>query len=69
MSSRPYRRLRGRIIERFDTQEAFAEAFGISKNAFSKKMMGGSGFSQNDIRKCCELLEIDRDEIGKYFFE
>lgn len=69
MSSRPYRRLRGRIIERYETQEAFARVFGISKNAFSNKMTGCSGFSQNDIRKCCELLEIDRDEIGKYFFE
>ncbi len=63
-----YRKLRARIIEKYGTQEAFAKAFGISKNSFSLKMNGKAGFSQSDILKCCELLEIERSEIGDYFF-
>lgn len=32
-----YNKLRGRIIEKFGTQEKFAKAVGISENSLSKK--------------------------------
>ena len=68
MSSCYYRKLRSRIIERYGSQEEFAKAFGISKNSFSLKMNRKAGFSQEDIVKCCELLNIKLREIGKFFF-
>lgn len=63
-----YDRLRGRIIEKYGSQEKFAEVIGISSNSMSKKMNGKTGFSQNDIVKWSELLDIDKSELGSYFF-
>lgn len=63
-----FNKLRGRIVEKYRTQREFANALGITKNAFSRKMTGKSGMSQKDIVLWCEMLDIDRDEIGEYFF-
>lgn len=63
-----YNKLRGRIIELFGTQEEFARNLGISKNSLSLKMNGKTSFSQADVIKWSELLKIDTNEIGQYFF-
>lgn len=63
-----YDRLRGRIIEKYGSQERFAETIGISSNSMSKKMNGKTGFSQRDIVKWSELLNISRSEYSEYFF-
>ena len=63
-----YNKLRGRIVEKYGTQEEFARKLGISKNSLSKKMNGKSGFSQADVNKWSDLLSINTDEIGLYFF-
>lgn len=63
-----YAKLKGRIVEKFGTQKAFADAIGISENSMSKKLNGLTGFSQEDIVLWSEKLEIDLREAGKYFF-
>ena len=63
-----YNKLRGKIVEKYGTQEEFARAIGISRNSLSLKMTGKTGISQADIIKWSELLEIKADEIGQYFF-
>lgn len=63
-----YDRLRGRIIEKYGSQEKFAEKIGISSNSMSKKMNGRTGFSQRDIVKWSELLNIKKSEYSEYFF-
>lgn len=63
-----YAKLRGRIVEKFGTQDAFREQIGISKTAMSNKMTGKTGFSQNDIIKWCDLLSIDMQNVSDYFF-
>lgn len=63
-----YNKLRGRIIEKFGTQENFAKKIGISSNSLSLKMNGKTSFSQADVIQWSELLEIAVDEIGAYFF-
>ena len=63
-----YAKLRGRIIEKFGSQENFCTAVGISKTAMSKKMTGKTGFSQKDIIKWCDLLSIDLDQVGEFFY-
>lgn len=68
MTSYKYKKLRGRIVEKYGTQEDFAKAIGISKNAMSRKMTGKAGISQEDIRQWCQILEIQISEIGEYFF-
>lgn len=63
-----YAKLRGRIVEKFGTQDDFRKQIGISKTAMSNKMTGKTGFSQNDIIKWCELLSIDMQNVSEYFF-
>lgn len=63
-----YHKLKGRIIEKYDTQGKFAEVIGISMNSMSKKMTGKVGFSKADIALWCELLDIRQSEIGEFFF-
>lgn len=63
-----YRKLRGRIVEKYDSQRNFAKAVDLSDNSMSKKMTGKVEFSREDIRLWCDLLDIRQDEIGEYFF-
>lgn len=63
-----YRKLRGRIVEKYRTQTNFAKAVGISKNAMSRKMSGQVRLSQEDMIQWAELLEIDKEDFGDYFF-
>ena len=63
-----YNKLRGRIVEKYGTQEKFAEALDVSKQMVSMKMTGRSSFSQKDILAWCDLLGIQHDQISEYFF-
>lgn len=63
-----YNKLRGRIVEKYQTQANFAQAVGISKNAMSNKITGKTGLSQEDIVLWAQLLDIDRQYYGEYFF-
>lgn len=63
-----YKQLKGRITAKFGTRKAFADALGVSENTVSRKLNGHSAFSQEDIEKWAELLDIPVKEYGKYFF-
>lgn len=63
-----YRKLRGRIVEKFGTIRAFADALELSRVAVSNKLNGRSYFNQADMVKWGDLLEISADEFGEYFF-
>lgn len=63
-----YSKLKGRIVEVYGTQNAFAKALGITPQNLSHKLNNGVGFSQLDILKWCELLKIPIGEIEQYFF-
>lgn len=62
-----YKKLRGRIVEKFDSQQAFAEHIGVSMQTVSRKMNGQAGFSQEDIITWCEALDIKLKDAGLYF--
>lgn len=64
-----YRKLRGRIIEKFGTQGCFARALGVSERTLSLKLNNKIFFSQDEITKISELLNISVDKIQIYFFE
>lgn len=61
-------KLRGRIVEKFGTLMAFAEAMGVSRSTMSTKMGDEGAWSLADICRACELLEIPPEEIHLYFF-
>ncbi len=64
-----YRKLKGKIVEKYGTQKAFADALDISENSLSLKLNGKTGFSQKDIVKWSLLLGIDQTEYQSFYFE
>lgn len=65
-----YYRLWLRIMEKFGSQRAFAEAVGRSENTISKKLRGKMSITTQDICKWIkpEFLDILPEEIPQYFF-
>lgn len=63
-----YRKLRARIVEKYGTLQAFADAAGITLVTVSRKMNCQSGFSQEDIKKWADLLGIAVSDYGEYFY-
>jgi hypothetical protein len=71
METRPefdYSKLRGRIIEKFGTLKAFARAMKMSSASLTNKLTGLTYFSQADIVKSVDLLEIEPGAVSLYFF-
>ena len=68
MQALTYSKLRGRIVEKYGSQEKFCDVVGLSSVSVSNKMTGQTGFSQKDILKWCELLDIDIKEVGDFFY-
>ena len=64
-----YAKLKGRIVEKYGTQENFCRAIGMSKVSISKKMNGKTGFSQREIIKWCDALDIPLEEVGLFFYK
>ena len=66
-----YRKLIGRIIEKFGTRRAFAKACGFSENTISKKLSGKMAITTDDINdwSSADLLDIDSSEFPEYFFD
>ena len=63
-----YHKLRGKIKEYYDTQNAFAVALVIIKSALSARLSSKTSFSQSEIIMSCELLHIEDSDIRAYFF-
>ena len=63
-----YSKLKGKIKEVFGTQSAFAKAMGLSGVSLSSKLNNLTGFTQSEINKACELLDISFEFIHVYFF-
>ena len=63
-------KLRGRIIEKFGSQGAFASAVGRSVSFVSQYLNGKNNvdLDQTTIDKWAEALDISFDEIPVYFF-
>lgn len=63
-----YKKLRGKIREKFDTQEDFAKAIGKSKSIVSKKLNNKSDWTREEIVRACEVLDIPLKDASLYFF-
>ena len=63
-----YKKLRGRIIEVFGSQQKFAAAMGWSERTLSLKMNGMRSWKQKDICLAITLLGLDCTDIPAYFF-
>lgn len=63
-----YSRLRGKIKEKCNTQDAFAQLMGIGRVSLSQRLNNQLDFSQEEMFKACNILGIDKTEIPLYFF-
>jgi hypothetical protein len=61
-------KLRGRIIEKFGSQQAFAKAAKNSVSFISQYLNGRKFLDQRTMEKWIDLLEIPAAEISSYFF-
>lgn len=63
-----YRKLLGKIKEKYNTQEKFAKDLELGRVSLNLSLNSKREFSQNEINKATELLKIDKKEIPEYFF-
>lgn len=63
-----YRKLRGKIKEVCGTQDQFSKKLGIGRVSLSQRLNNQLEFSQDEMLKTCDILEIERAEIPVYFF-
>lgn len=63
-----YSKLRGRIVEKYGTLGNFETAIGFSHTSLSNKMLGKSDWSNSEIVRACNLLDVKNSEVGEYFF-
>lgn len=63
-----YSLLDGRIVQIFGTQRNFAKAMGLSERSLSLKRSGVRPWTQPQIDKACNILNIADNEIHSYFF-
>ena len=62
-----YSKLSGRIKEKFGSQKAFAKALGVTDTTLSNKITGVFYFTQAEIKKSCQLLEVEPGKVTDYF--
>lgn len=63
-----YSKLKGKIKEFFDTNEAFAKAMEMNSASLSAKLNNKSPWKREEIEKACELLRISIEDVYLYFF-
>ncbi len=61
-------KLRGKIKEVFETQDAFAEAMGMDRSTMSLKLNDKSNWTSDEIVRACDLLGISCERLHLYFF-
>ncbi|MCD8189783.1 MAG: DUF739 family protein [Clostridiales bacterium] len=64
-----YRKLLGRITEKYGTQTNFSNALGLSERSTSLKLNGKVGWKQDEILTAARLLDIPHADIADYFFD
>lgn len=63
-----YQRLKGKIVEVFKTQGAFAEAMDMNITSLNQRLNGAVEWKTPEIVKACNLLSIDLTDAWLYFF-
>lgn len=64
-----YNVLKSKIVLKFGTSKAFAEAMERPEHYVSRLMTGKQAFTQEDIRLWAEILELTDPEIIEIFFD
>jgi len=62
-----FRKLRGRIREKYGTQANFSRAIGYNPGTVSAKLCGKQDWTRLDIIASCEALDIPLNEAMLFF--
>lgn len=68
MSKMRFAKLRGRIVEKYGTNGAFAAAMGWREALLSAKLNNKSAWAFAEVMNACKLLDIPQHEAHEYFF-
>lgn len=63
-----YRKLRGRIREKFGTQAEFSRNIGLSEVSVSNKLNNVVDWGQDEMSSAIVALDIPFSDIHSYFF-
>ena len=63
-----YEKLLDRMYHYRQNQTTLAEAIRISRVSMNAKINSQRAFTQSEIIKICQLLDIPHSKIGDYFF-
>ena len=63
-----YKRLKLKIKEVYETQEAFAKAMSMGYTVLNQRLNNTVDWKAPEIAKACDLLHIPLDEAHLYFF-
>ena len=63
-----YSKLKGRIVEKVGSVRKLSELINLSERSLSLKLNNKLSFKQTEIVNICNVLEINSDDIGSYFF-
>ena len=63
-----YSKLKGKIREVYGTQDAFANAVGMGKTSLSFKLNNKSEWTQEEMTRAMDLLNIPHKSVRTYFF-
>lgn len=63
-----YRKLRGRIKEKFGTQAEFSRKIGLSEVSVSNKLNNIVDWGQEEMENTISVLDIPYSDIHAYFF-
>lgn len=61
-------KLRGRIVEKFGTIGAFCQTLGINPGTARNVLSGRTTPTRTKLLKWCEVLEIEPDDVGIFFY-
>jgi len=62
-------KLEERINKMYGDMVAFGKLMGMNKQKINSRLKGATDFTQSEIEKAAELLNIFPEEIPAYFFE
>ena len=63
-----YKKLRGKIVEKYATMQNFAKSMEWAERTLSLKINNKRYWKQWEITKACKLLDINKEDIVSYFF-
>lgn len=63
-----YKKLRGRIYEKYSSLSDFAKALGTSVTYVSNRLHSKSNFTKASMDKWAAVLEIPLEQYVEYFF-